>query len=284
MAINAVANKRHERVAKICIHIFLIMFAIFTLIPFYWMIVNSLKLPSDFYAKMSSIFPTSITFENYFRLFEKTNFASWFNSSVIISVLSTLLGLIICSMAGFAFAIYRFRGKTLLLWLVLSSVAIPEIVTIIPIFKMMSTLGMIDTYASLVLPYAVSMFGIFMMKQYVESSLPNDLLEAARMDGLSELGIYLRIALPLIKPGLGVLGIFLWLNSWSGYFWPLIMIKSSDMTTVPLGLATLYADPWNLEYGMLMAGSFFSTIPIILIFLIAQEQFITGLTSGAVKG
>jgi ABC-type glycerol-3-phosphate transport system permease component len=108
--------------------------------------------------------------------------------------------------------------------------------------------------------------------------------EAARIDGLSEKGIYARIALPLSKPGLGVLGIYLWLNSWSGYFWPLLMLKSRSKLTVPLGLATLYSDPWNLEYGMLMAGAVLSTVPIILMFLFAQEQFITGLTSGSVKG
>lgn len=278
------SHKHSQTGAKIVIHAFLILFAVFTLIPFYWMIVNSLKATGDFYSAMETLFPERPVLENYAKLFTQIDFAKWFFNSMVVSVFSTVAGVLICSMAGFAFGVYRFRFKNLFFWMVLCSVAIPEIVTIIPIFKMMANLKMIDTYASLVLPYAVSMFGIFLMKQYIESSLPQELLEAARIDGLSELKIYTRIALPLIKPGLGVLAIFLWLNSWSGYFWPLIMLKSREMMTVPLGLATLYSDPWNLEYGMLMAGSVVSTIPIILIFLFAQEQFISGLTTGSVKG
>lgn len=278
------SQKRTNKIFTIVIHTFLIFFAILTLIPFYWMIVNSLKTTGDFYGSMKTIFLENPVIENYVNLFTQTDFKTWLLNSFIVSLASTAIGLIICSMAGFAFGVYNFRFKNVLFWLVVGSVAIPEIVTIIPVFKMMAGFGMIDTYASLILPYAVSMFGIFLMKQYIESSLPFELLEAARLDGLSEAGIFLKIALPLIKPGLGVLSIFLWLNSWSGYFWPLIMLKSRKMMTVPLGLATLYADPWNLQYGMLMAGSFVSTLPLLIIFLFAQEQFISGLTSGSVKG
>lgn len=270
--------------AKILIHSILILFVVITLIPFYWMFVNSLKTTEDFYSVMKSLFPERPVLENYVKLFTQIDFAKWSFNSIIVSALSTILGVVICSMAGFAFGMYRFRFKTLFFWLVLCSVAIPEVVTIIPIFKLMANLKLIDTYASLVLPFAVSMFGIFLMKQYIESSLPKELLEAARIDGMSELNIYIKIAIPLIKPGLGVLAIFLWLTSWSSYFWPLIMLKSREMMTITLGLASLYSDPWNLEYGMLMAGSVVSTIPIILLFLFAQEQFISGLTTGSVKG
>lgn len=278
------SHKQKHVGVKIAIHAMLVLFAILTLIPFYWMFANSLKATGDFYTEMKSLFPEQPVFENYIKIFTQIDFAKWFFNSTAVSVASTMLGVVICSMAGFAFGVYQFRFKSLFFWMVLCSVAIPEIVTIIPIFKMMANLKMIDTYASLVLPYAVSMFGIFLMKQYIESGLPKELLEAARIDGLSELMIYAKVALPLIKPGIGVLAIFLWLNSWSGYFWPLIMLKSRAMMTIPLGLASLYSDPWNLEYGMLMAGSVVSTIPIILIFLFAQEQFISGLTAGSVKG
>jgi ABC-type glycerol-3-phosphate transport system permease component len=248
------------------------------------MIANTLKATGDFYSPVASFFPARPVIENYTKLLMTTNYPRWLFNSLYVSVASLVLGLMICSMAGFAFAVYKFKGKKFLFWTVLASVAIPEIVTIIPVFSFMVNLKLIDTYTSLVLPYSVSMFGIFLMKQYVGSSLQKDLLEAARMDGMNEFGIFFKIALPLITPGLGVLGISLWLTSWSGYFWPLIMLKSREMMTVPLGLATLYADPWNLEYGMLMVGSLISTLPIIAIFLAAQEQFISGLTAGAVKG
>ena len=123
-----------------------------------------------------------------------------------------------CSMAGFAFAVYKFKFKNLIFWTGLISVVIPESVTIIPVFRLMVSIGLIDNYLSLVFPYAVSMFGIFMMKQYIASSFPKDLLDQARIDGLSEFGIYLKVVLPVIRPGLAVLGIYIWLTSWSGYF------------------------------------------------------------------
>ena len=285
MAHNAV--KQIEKIyfpIKTILYVFLIFFGIITLIPFYWMAMNTLKATGDFYSQVNSLLPEKPIIDNYVRLLTATNYPKWLFNSLFVSFASLLLGLAICSMAGYAFSVYRFKGKNILFWTVLASVAIPEIVTIIPVFSFMVRIRMINTYSSLVLPYSVSMFGIFLMKQYIGSSFQKDLLEAARIDGMNEFGIFFKIVLPLITPGLGVLGISLWLTSWSGYFWPLIMLKSRDMMTVPLGLATLYADPWNLEYGMLMAGSLISTIPIIIIFIAAQEQFISGLTTGAVKG
>lgn len=285
MANTALMTKGKNNIfSKTLIYFLLILLVIITLIPFYWMIVCSLRSNADFYSTGLSLFPSKPVVDNYINLFKDVDFVRWSLNSFLVSFLTVVIGLVICSMAGFAFAIYEFKLKKLLFWAVLLSVAVPEIVTIIPTFQLMIKVGMIDTYMSLVLPYSVSMFGIFMMKQYITSSLPKELVDAARIDGLSDLGIYLKITLPLIKPGLSVLGIFLWLTSWSGYFWPLIMIKSREMMTLPLGLATLHANPWALQYGMLMAGSFLSTLPILILFLAAQEQFISGLTRGAVKG
>lgn len=275
---------RNERFIKAATHTMLVVIAILVLIPFYWMVVNSLKSEGDFYSTASSLFPANPTMTNYFELLKETFYDLWLGNSFIVSILSMVLGLFICSASGFAFAAYEFRFRTVIFWTVLGTVAIPEIVTIIPVFNIMVKLGLIDTYAALVLPYAVSMFGIFLIKQFVETSFPKELLESARIDGLSEYGIFFRIVLPLIKPGIAVLAIFLWMNSWSSYFWPLIMIRSQEMMTLPLGLATLYANPWDLKYGVLMAGNVLATVPIILLYLLAQRQFIEGLTGGAIKG
>jgi ABC-type glycerol-3-phosphate transport system permease component len=275
---------RNDKWIRAATHGFLIVLAIVVLIPFYWMFVNSLKTQGDFYSAASSLFPTNPTLSNYKELLVDTFYGLWFGNSFIVSTLSVLLGLFICSASGFAFAAYDFKFRTVIFWAVIGSVAIPEIVTIIPVFNIMVKLGLIDTYAALVLPFAVSMFGIFLIKQFVESSFPKEILESARIDGLSEYGIFIRIVLPLIRPGIAVLAIFLWMNSWSSYFWPLIMIRSQEMMTLPLGLATLYANPWDLKYGVLMAGNALATIPIILLYLMAQRQFIEGLTGGAVKG
>ena len=277
-------NRGKYILGKILLHTLLIFFAVIILLPFYWMILSSFKSDADFYAKSTGFIIVNPVWDNYIHLFTKTDSVRWFFNSVFVSFTSTFLGLFVCSLAGFTFGLYNFKFKQLLFWIVLGSVAIPDIVTIIPVFKMMVDIRMINTYASVVLPYVISMFGIFMMKQYVSSSLPRDMVEAARVDGLTEPGIYFRIALPLLRPALGVLGIYLWLNSWSGYFWPFIMLRTKVMMTLPVGFATLYADPWHLMYGVLMAGSFLSTLPIIIIFLMGQEQFIVGLTAGAVKG
>lgn len=277
-------TERKDRLIMAATHVFLVLLAILVLIPFYWMFVNSLKTQGDFYSAASSLFPARPTLSNYRELLTETLYGQWFSNSFIVSTLSVLLGLFICAASGFAFAAYDFKFRTVIFWTVLGSVAIPEIVTIIPVFNIMVNLGLIDTYAALVLPFAVSMFGIFLMKQFVESSFPTELLESARIDGLSEYGIFVRIVLPLIRPGIAVLAIFLWMNSWSSYFWPLIMLRSQEKMTLPLGLATLYANPWDLKYGVLMAGNALATIPIILLYLAAQRQFIEGLTGGAVKG
>jgi len=283
MASMTVRKRIRESYLKVFLHVLMLVGAVIVLLPFYWMIVSSLKDMGEFFSPKPSLFPDKATVANYVKLFRETQFVRWLFNSGMVSVLSLVLGLVICSLAGFGFAVYDFKGKAILFWTVLVSVAIPEIVTIIPVFRLMVFTRMVDTYSSLVLPYSMNVFGIFLMKQYIASTLPKELLEAARIDGCSEFGIYLRIAMPLVRPGLGVLGIYLWLNSWSGYFWPLIMVKSREMMTLPLGLATLYADPWNLQYGMLMAGAFLSTLPIVIIFLTAQRQFIAGLTGGALK-
>lgn len=269
---------------KSVLHIVMVLFAIIALIPFYWMIFYSLRSEGDYYSKVISLLIKNPVLDNYIALFTKTDAVRWFINSFMISLLSTGFGLLICSLAGYTFGIYDFKFKNLLFWIVLGSVAIPEVVTIIPLFKMMVDIKLIDTYMSVVLPYSISMFGIFMMKQYVSSSLPRELIEAARVDGMNEIGIYLRIGLPLLRPPLGVLGIYLWLNSWIGYFWPFIMLKSKSMLTLQVGFSSLYADQYNLHYGVLMAGSFLSTLPLIIVFIIAQEQFISGLTTGSVKG
>jgi len=193
------------------------------------------------------------------------------------------LGICLCSIAGYAFAKYDFKGKNLIFWMILGTVAIPQFVTIIPIFVIMVRSKLIDTYGALILPFSVNAFGMFLMRQYIAGAVPDALLDAARIDGCSEIGLLFRVVFPVVKPGLAILAIFLWLDSWSSYFWPLIMLKSQNRFTVPLGLATLYANPWNIRYELLMVGAFLSTLPMILVFVFMQENFVSGLTKGALK-
>ncbi len=275
--------RRFLRPGPIIVLALLILFAVMTLVPLYWMVVSSFKPQREIFSLTTTWWPKQPTLANYVGLFEETNFGRWLFNSVLVTAVSTVLGIFLSSMAGFAFAKYEFRAKRLLFWTALGSVSIPQIVTIIPIFNWFSRMGLTDTYFVLAVPPAINVFAVFLLRQYI-ASLPDEMLESARMDGITEWGLYWRIVVPLIRPGMGAAAIFLWVGTWSAYLWPLIMVQSNEMFTLPLGLATMYANPWDLDYGRLMAGAVVSTLPITVAFLIMQEQFIAGLTQGAVKG
>lgn len=261
----------------------LVFFVLVTLAPVYWMVSASFRPQSELFSLDFSLLPRSPTIKNYEDLFARTQFPRWLLNSIVVTLASTVLGVGMGSMAGFAFAKYEFRMKSFLFWLALASVSIPQIVTIIPIFTWFSRIGLTDTYFVLAVPPAVNVFAVFLLRQYIQG-LSDDMLESARIDGASEWGVFSKIVLPLVRPGLGAAAIFLWVGSWSAYMWPLVMVQSNALFTLPLGLATLYSNPWDLNYGMLMAGSVLATIPITVAFLLMQEQFISGLTQGAVKG
>ena len=268
---------------SVIVLVLLLVFALVTLVPLYWMVVSSFKPQREIFSLTTTWFPANPTVDNYVGLFQETNFGRWMFNSIAVTALSTLLGIFLASMAGFAFAKYEFKGKRLLFWLALGSVSIPQIVTIIPIFSWFSRMGLTDTYFVLAVPPAINVFAVFLLRQYI-AGLPDEMLESARIDGITEWGLYWRIVVPLIRPGMGAAAIFLWVGTWSAYLWPLIMVQSNEMFTLPLGLATMYANPWDLDYGRLMAGAVMSTLPITIAFLVMQDQFIAGLTQGAVKG
>ena len=202
-------------------------------------------------------------------------------NSLVVALASTVLGLLFCSLGGYAFAKFDFPGKTVMFWVVIASVSIPAFTTVIPLFGWLAKLGLLDTYIVLILPFAANAFGIFLMRQYA-MAVPNELLDAGRMDGAGEFRLYWSVVLPLLRPALGTVGVLIFIASWNSYIWPLVMMRSDEMLTLPVGVATLKGDQLP-EYGMLMAASVLSSVPIIIAFLIMQRQFIAGLTQGAVK-
>jgi len=185
-------------------------------------------------------------------------------------------------MGGYAFALFEFRFKNALFGLVMATMLLPSFMNMIPTFMIMNLLGWIDEPRALYIPGAASAFGIFLMRQFVASSIPKDLVEAARMDGCSEIGIYWRIVLPLLKPALGTLGIITFIASWNNFIGPLIVMRSPEMYTLPLALRGLQ-NPVNTEWGALMTGSAIATLPLIVLFILSSRQLIAGLTAGAVK-
>jgi lactose/L-arabinose transport system permease protein len=258
-----------------------IILAVIALFPFYWMAVSSLRTNKEIFSTVINLFPRSVTFRNYQDLIRQTLFLRWMLNSVIVSTATTLVGLFLSTLAGFAFAKYVFRGGTVLFLLIFLMISIPRFATIIPVFKLMSNLSLTNRYLALILPFAVNPFAVFLMRQYIKS-IPEDLLDSARIDGLNELGIVVRIVLPVIKPALGAGGIFILMTSWNDYLFPLILMSENEMTLFPVGLASLKT-LYVVEYGMIMAGSLISTLPLVLGFLLLQRQFVSGLIEGSIK-
>jgi ABC-type glycerol-3-phosphate transport system permease component len=261
----------------------LLLFAVFLLaMPFVYMITSSFKPGSDLFTIPIKIFPDSFYLGNYELLFGETSFVRWFINSVFVSGSRMVIAILVSIMAGYAFAKFEFRFKTPLFLLVLGTITLPIYVLLVPLYNMMITLNWTDSYIALILPFTAQAIGVFLARQYL-LSIPDDILDAARVDGASEWVVFWRIVFPLARPVMAILGILFFTTSWNDYIWPLIVITQDAKFTVSLGLPTLVG-PYSQEYGAIMAGSFLSTVPIIIIFLFAQRRFIEALTAGAVKG
>jgi ABC-type glycerol-3-phosphate transport system permease component len=269
---------------KAMCYILLIIGVIISFIPFYWMILSSARPESEIFSRGLNLFPNikNLSLINYIELFKTTGMLRWLRNSIIVAVLTTAIAVILSAMGGFAFAKYNFFGRNLLFFLVLGSATIPQFVTIIPVFALMSKLNLVNTHWSLILPFSVNAFAVFLMRQYIVD-IPYELIDSARIDGCSEMRIFFNIIIPLSKPALGAAAIFIFQNVWNQYLWPLVMMQSDTMFTLPVGLASL-TTLYTIKHGMLSAGSFISTLPMIIIFLALQKQFVAGLTAGAIKG
>lgn len=258
---------------------FLFLGLMLNLIPLAWMLSTSLKSSGEVFS-MKWI-PESLRFENYMRVFEMVPFGRYYLNSIIVSVGVTLITLFLCSTAGFAFAKIKFPGRNILFLLFLSTLMIPFHVIMIPLYEVVSFLGWIDTYQGLILPQITVGFGVFLMRQFM-LSVPDDILDAAKVDGASMLYTFFKIVLPIQRPGLATVAIFTFNTSWNNLLWPLLSTTSPEMSTLPVGMA-LFSDSKTVDWPALMAGSLLTVLPMIIFFIFMQKQFIRGLTSGAVK-
>ncbi len=255
----------------------IIMFA-----PFYVMFVFATQSRTEIFSVPPPLWFGDDLLNNFRILTERIPFWRNLGWSLYVALASTALTLIFCSMGGYAFAMFEFRFKKALFALVLGTMLLPSFMSMIPSFMIMDLLGWIDQPRALYIPGAASAFGIFLMRQYVLSGVPRELIEAARMDGCSELGIYVRIVLPLLKPALGTLGLIAFIGSWNNFVGPLIVMRSPENFTLPLALRLLQ-NPLDTEWGALIAGAAIATVPLIALFALASRQLIAGLTAGAVK-
>lgn len=256
--------------------------ALIMLAPFYFMFVFATHSRTEIFSLPPPMFFGDDFFNNLKILTERLPFWRNLGWSVYVAIASTMLTLLFCSMGGYAFAMFDFKYKNALFGLVMGTMLLPSFMNMIPTFMIMDVLGWIDQPRALYIPGAASAFGIFLMRQFVSSSIPKDLIEAARMDGCSELGIFWRIVLPLLKPALGTLGLITFIASWNNFIGPLIVMRSPDMYTLPLALRSLQS-PVDTEWGALMTGSAIATLPLVILFVISSKQLISGLTTGAVK-
>ena len=261
--------------------ILLLILAFLFLFPLYWIITGSFKSQQVINAATPQWFPLEPTLSNYQRLFEKPAM-TWVWNTVFMCIMSMALTCVTASMGGYALAKKRFAGNKLIFSVFIIAMALPKQVILIPLLKEMAWLGIHNTLWAVILPTVGWPFGVFLMKQFSEG-IPGEMLEAAKIDGAGEIRTFTSVVVPLIKPGIGALAIFTFINSWNDYFMQLIMLTSSSKLTISLGIATMQAEN-STDFGLIMAGAALAAVPIIIVFLLFQKYFTKGITMGAVKG
>jgi lactose/L-arabinose transport system permease protein len=262
---------------KLFIYVVLIIGVIISIFPFYMMFVSATHTSGEILKVPPMLTIGSSLIKNYETLQADINFWKVFFNSIFIASVYTFLTVFLSSMAGYAFAKYNFKGKNLFFSLILLLMMIPYQVLLVPQFILMTKLGWVGTYQAIILPGLANIFGIFLMRQNM-LSFPNALIDAARIDGLGEFGIFFKIVIPNVKASLGALAIYMFMNQWNSFMWPLI----NNMYTFPVALAQLNGTT-RIDYGEIMFGASMSAIPIIIVFLIFQRQFISGILGGAIK-
>lgn len=256
----------------------IVMFA-----PFYFMFVFASHTSKEIYSVPPPQWFGAALLDNLALLQQRLPFWRNIGVSLYVALMTTALTLFFCSLGGYAFATYEFRFKRALFTLVMGSMIIPSFMNMIPTFMLMDLLGWLDQPRALYVPGAAGALGIFLMRQYIGTAIPKDLIEAARIDGCGEFAIYWRVVLPLIGPALGTLGLITFINSWNNFLTPLVVMRSVENYTVPLALRSMQA-PNDTEWGALMAGAAIAVLPLLIMFFIASKRLIEGLTQGAVKG
>ncbi len=266
---------------SITLHVVMYALAFITVAPFLWMVLTSFKELGDILTYPPSWVPRVFVWDNYANAFQAAPFGRYYFNSMFVAITVTLGQIITCSMAAYAFARFRFRGRDVLFYLFLGTMMIPGQVTMIPSFMVLHWFGWIDTYQALIVPGLASAFGTFLMRQFF-LTIPRDLEDAAAIDGCGRFGILWRIILPLARPALATLAVFTFMGVFNDFLWALIVVSSEDMRTVQLGLA-IFRDRYQTDWGQLMAASVASTLPILTVFFFAQKYFIKGITLSGIK-
>lgn len=275
-------DKRKYMLMKTTIFVFMLLAALIALFPFYWMFVTAVKPVDEIWAFPPKLWPSEFIWSNFTTALQRAPFGTYFKNSFIVTLLSTTITVCINLLAGFAFAKYQFKFKEFLFLIVLSTLMIPLQVTMIPVFIIASKLGTRNTLWGVIIPPCAEALGLFMSRQFI-SDIPDDLIEAGRIDGATEFTIFTKIIVPNVKPLISVLVIFTVMWRWNDLQWPLIMLSSDKYYTVQLGLSNLNGAQY-VNWNDMMAASLISVLPVVIVFLIFQKEFVQGVASSGIKG
>ena len=250
--------------------------------PFLWMALGSVKTQREILASPPKLLPEHATLENFTQWFQELNFGSYFTNSLVVAVITVLGNIVFCSMVGYALAKMKFAGKNIVFGAVMVTLMVPSVATFVPLFVIVSNLGLSNTYAALILPFLTQPIGVFLMRQFI-AGIPDALMEAARIDGAGELRIFFQIILPQCGPAMATLAILTFLSSWNNFLWPLVAAQTDDMYTLPVALS-LYSTGQNAtNYSVLLAGAVLIITPILLLFVFLQRYFIQGVAMTGIK-
>ena len=274
--------KRKAPLPTLALHAALVLGALVTLTPLLWMVSASFMSPGESNSFPPRLLPQDPTLQNYVELFTRLNLARYLLNSTLVAVSATLISLIINSMAGYAFAKLRFAGRERVFHVLLAALVIPGQVGMLPLFLLLRAMGLVNTMAGVVVPFMAGIFGIFMIRQYA-LSIPDDLLDAARVDGAGEYRIFWNIVIPVIQPILVTLAVFTFLSAWNDFMWPLIVLSDDAKYTLPVALASLSGEHVQ-DTGLMMAGSVLTVLPVVALFIVLQRAYIRGVMMGSVKG
>jgi multiple sugar transport system permease protein len=275
-------RKPRRQLAAWWIYLLLALGLLLLVGPFIWMVLGSFKTTGELRQVPPTWLPENPTLDNYRTLFERQNFGRFFLNSTIVAFFVTVGNVVFCSMLGYALAKLHFPGKRILFGVVLATLMVPGIVTFMPLFVLVSNLGLVNTHAGLILPFLAGAFGVFLMRQFI-GGIPDELLDAARVDGAGEHYIFWRIVMPLCGPALATLTILTFLASWNSFLWPLVVATSQDMFTLPVAVAFLATGQTETNVALLMAGSVVVILPVVLVFLALQRYFTQGIAMTGFK-
>ncbi len=271
-----------QKVYAVALNVTLLFFSLVTILPFIWMLFSSFKSNVEISSQVQSFIPQSFTFQNYSDVMEKFSFLRYFANSLIYALLITVITIYTSTAAGFVFSKYKFKGRQLLFTCILLTMMVPGVVTIIPRYSIMQFLGWIDTYQALIVPAAFTAFGIFMMRQACYS-IPDEMLEAARIDGANEFYIFHRIIFPQLRNSVVSIAIFQFLWAWDDYLWPYLMIRTGEKSLLSVAL-NLFNGRYSTDYAGLFAATSIAIIPVVIFYIVFQKHFIEGVSSSSIKG